>query len=346
MSPKPPFSALLLAWYDRHGRTNLPWRQNINAYRVWVSEIMLQQTQVSTVIPYFQRFMQTFPSVATLAAADQDNVLHHWTGLGYYARGRNLHKSAQLICSDHGGELPDDPHALEALPGIGRSTAGAICAIAFNRRAPILDGNVKRVLARYHRVEGWPGQSAVQKKLWQLADDTTPRQRSADYTQAIMDLGATVCTRRQPQCSICPLSNDCSAFRHGVTDQFPASRPRKKLPVRTRFLLVLSNRSGEILLYQRPPNGLWGGLWSFPECDTESRIEPTCSAMGLSPKQYRYGQQNRHTFSHYHLDYTPVYIAVDPQHQIADTPTIWVDAQNPGPLGLPRPIEKILSNMP
>nr|WP_228141581.1 A/G-specific adenine glycosylase [Marinobacter sp. X15-166B] len=218
----------LLNWYDQHGRKQLPWHQDRNAYRVWVSEIMLQQTQVATVIPYFEAFMARFPDVHALATAPEDDVLSHWSGLGYYARARNLHKSAQRVVRDHGGEFPADQQALEALPGIGRSTAAAILAQAFQIRAAILDGNVKRVLARYHAVPGWPGQSRVLNQLWVHAETHTPTARVRDYTQAIMDLGALVCTRTRPACTRCPLARDCEANRLQATTLFPGARPKKR----------------------------------------------------------------------------------------------------------------------
>ncbi len=340
------FAQLLLAWYDSNGRADLPWRNDITAYRVWVSEIMLQQTQVTTVIPYFKRFVAAFPNVRILANAPLDEVLHRWTGLGYYARGRNLHKAAGIICTKFAAELPADHANLQQLPGIGRSTAGAICAIAFNQPQPILDGNVKRVLSRYFRVAGWPGQSSVQKNLWQLAAATTPKQRCADYTQAIMDLGATLCTRSKPNCSACPLQSNCQAHASGTTAQYPASKPRKSLPVQTRLLLIVINEAGDVLLQQRPPTGLWGGLWSFPECPHDDDITATCQQLGLTADRYRRGEPRRHTFSHYHLDYTPVYIDARPQTRIADSGLTWINPAHPGQLGLPRPVQQLLCDFP
>lgn len=340
------FARQLLPWYDCNGRADLPWRQRITAYRVWVSEIMLQQTQVSTVIPYFERFMAAFPDVRALADAPLDEVLHRWTGLGYYARGRNLHKAADIICAEFNAELPADRATLEQLPGIGRSTAGAICAIAFNQPQPILDGNVKRVLSRYFCVAGWPGQSSVQKTLWRLAETTTPEQRCADYTQAIMDLGATLCTRSKPNCSACPLQLNCQAHARGAIAQYPASKPRKSLPIQTRLLLIVVNDAGDVLLQQRPPTGLWGGLWSFPECPKDGDIAATCEQLGLTVDNHRHGEQRRHTFSHYHLDYTPVYVDAKPQARIADNGLTWVNPARPGQLGLPRPVQQLLGNIP
>ena len=226
------FATRLLDWYDRHGRKHLPWQQDINAYRVWISEIMLQQTQVTTVIPYFEKFMARFPTVGDLADAELDEVLHHWTGLGYYARGRNLHKAAMQVMADHGGQMPSDPESLESLPGIGRSTAGAIAAIAANVRAPILDGNVKRVLARFHAVPGYPGESRVAKALWAACRCPHARERVADYTQAIMDLGATLCTRTKPECETCPVAQQCQALAAADVASYPGKKPKKEKPVR------------------------------------------------------------------------------------------------------------------
>lgn len=258
------FTRSVLRWYKKHGRHDLPWQKDINAYRVWVSEIMLQQTQVNTVIPYYERFMQTFPTVRDLAQADIDEVLHLWTGLGYYARARNLHKSARIIHTDHNNRFPDDLESIVALPGIGRSTAGAILSLALNQVAPILDGNVKRVLARYHRVEGWPGNKKTEQKLWQLAESVTPDKEFAAYTQAIMDLGATVCTRSNPLCDQCPVNNGCEARETGTQEQYPGKKPKKTLPVKQTIFTIIENDKGEVLLEKRLPQGIWGGLWSFP----------------------------------------------------------------------------------
>ena len=358
MGTKKSFADKLLDWYDVHGRTDLPWRENLTPYRIWVSEIMLQQTQVNTVLPYFRRFEDHFPDITALAKASLDEVLHLWTGLGYYARGRNLHKTANIIYTELGGKFPRDTNALQELPGIGRSTAGAICAIAYDQPTAILDGNVKRVLARYHAIEGWPGQSAVQKQLWQVAEESTPDKRCADYTQAIMDLGATLCTRSQPNCSACPVQANCQAYTAGTTDKYPASKAKKKLPIRTTYFLILLDSQGRILLQQRPPVGLWGGLWCFPESETKEAIHEVCQGLGVDPlrtdkgsdhpqvNSCRTGTTQRHTFSHYHLDYTPIYINALAMQGIADNDVLWVEADKPGKLGLPRPIQKLLKDMP
>ena len=348
MSSAPHVADRILAWYHSHGRKNLPWQQARTAYRVWVSEIMLQQTQVDTVVPYYQRFMQRFPDVQSLAAASQDDVLHYWSGLGYYARGRNLHAAAQIIVNEYGGELPTDIEQLNALPGIGRSTAGAILAQAHGLRHPILDGNVKRVLARYHGVEGWPGQTAVQQQLWAYAEQHTPQQHLADYTQGIMDLGATLCRRRQPQCGDCPLVDDCQAFHTLRTDQLPTPKPRKALPVKTVRMLVLIDAQQRVLLEKRPPSGIWGGLWSLPEVPLDTDVVAHCqSRWQLTAVHVADDAVFRHTFSHYRLDITPCRVAVkNPDQCVMEADAIvWYNSSQPEQLGLATPVRSILQNL-
>ncbi len=306
------FSTRVLAWYDEHGRHDLPWQQQRSPYRVWIAEIMLQQTQVATVIPYYQRFLKAFPDLESLASASTDAVLEHWSGLGYYSRARNLHEAARMIAAEHDGAVPEQFDALLALPGIGRSTAGAILAQALGQRHAILDGNVKRVLCRYHAVDGWPGQTAVQKQLWALAEQHTPRRRVDDYTQAVMDLGATLCTRSAPQCARCPLQSDCAARIANRVSNFPSPRPRRQMPVRTARLLILTDTgSGRILLEKRPPSGIWGGLWSLPEVELDAEVAQVCrQRWDLSMLGSEDFDAFRHTFSHYHLDITPCRVKV------------------------------------
>jgi A/G-specific adenine glycosylase len=305
------FAARLLRWHRRHGRHDLPWQHERNLYRVWIAEIMLQQTQVGTVIPYYQRFMSAFPDQKALSAAPLERVLECWSGLGYYSRARNLHRAAQLIATEHGGNFPRDYENVLSLPGIGRSTAGAILAQALGQRHAILDGNVKRVLARYHAVEGWSGNSSVLEQLWRYAEQHTPEHSLVDYTQAIMDLGATVCTRSRPACETCPLNPDCIAFNTDRVGQLPAPRPKKSLPVKSARLLVLTNEHGAILLEKRPPSGIWGGLWSLPETAPDEAVESVCRARwGLRVLGYEDGACFRHSFSHYHLDITPCRVRV------------------------------------
>jgi len=313
------FSDLVLAWHDKEGRRDLPWQREVTAYRVWVSEIMLQQTRVDTVREYFERFMARFPGIADLAGAEPDEVLHLWSGLGYYARARNLHKAVRIIHERHGGEFPTEFAAVCALPGIGRSTAGAIAALALGQRHAILDGNVKRVLARYHRMAGWSGDTAVVKRLWALAERYTPRRRVAEYTQGMMDLGALVCTRTRPSCSDCPLRDACRAYARGDQEAFPTKRPQKGLPVRgTRFMLVVRvenecTHTGphspirSVLLERRPATGIWGGLWGFPECAEGEDTRAWCTAkFGGAPLRIESLPSFRHTFTHFHLDIHPI----------------------------------------
>jgi A/G-specific adenine glycosylase len=340
-------ATMLLTWFDQHGRHDLPWQQPRDAYRVWVSEIMLQQTQVTTVIPYFTRFMQAFPNVNTLANAHLDEVLHHWTGLGYYARARNLHRAAQHIRDDHRSQFPRDFAALLALPGIGRSTAGAILAQAFGLRFPILDGNVKRVLTRLYTIEGWPGEKAVENRLWEIAETHTPTQRIADYTQAIMDLGATVCRRSKPLCSDCPLQPLCQAHSAQRVDAYPGKKTSKTLPVRRTCMLLLYDAAHAVLLEQRPPVGIWGGLWSFPECPVDSDpVQWSREHLHLQISETHTLPSLRHTFSHFHLDITPVLARAD-SAGIMDSPKhIWYNSSHSAVRGFPAPIKLLLERLP
>jgi A/G-specific adenine glycosylase len=340
------FSAAVLDWYECSGRRELPWQIEPTPYRVWVSEIMLQQTQVSTVIPYYQRFMARFPEVAALAAAEQDQVLHYWSGLGYYARARHLHAAAQQVVARYGGVFPDTLEAVMALPGVGRSTAGAILALACAQRHPILDGNVKRVLARFHAVDGWPGQAVVQKRLWEFAEAYTPQARVAHYTQAIMDLGATVCTRRRPDCRRCPVRPGCAAHRAGRQADFPAPRPARALPVRAVTLLLLGNQARELLLERRPAAGIWGGLWSFPELDADTDIDRWCEdRLGLVVEHAEGWPVVRHSFSHFHLDITPVLArvaAAPPGRVMDDGRRVWYNPWQADERGLAAPVGKLI----
>ena len=274
------FSTTVLDWFQHNGRKDLPWQQNPTPYRVWISEIMLQQTQVQTVIPYYQRFMARYPDVTSLAAAPIDQVLHLWTGLGYYARARNLHKAAQQVVESFGGEFPESLESLESLPGIGRSTAGAIAALAMQLKAPILDGNVKRVLTRYFAIAGYPESSTIKKQLWEIAETLLPQdpeKNIAPYTQAMMDLGATLCTRSNPACDRCPLAENCEALRTNAIASYPGKKPKKALPVREVNMFIVRNTAGEVLLEKRPDSGIWGGLYSLPEQESENADKFTAS---------------------------------------------------------------------
>ena len=352
MSAKDHIAAALLDWFDHHGRKDLPWQTDRTPYRVWVSEIMLQQTQVNTVIPFYERFMDEFPDIAALASAAGDAVLHLWTGLGYYARARNLHRCAKQVCNMYGGAFPTNLSELEALPGIGRSTAGAILSLAMEIRAPILDGNVKRVLARYHAVEGWPGQGAVVASLWRHAEHHTPLERVADYTQAIMDLGATCCTRSQPRCLHCPLEPGCAAKALGRQADFPGRKPRKKIPTRQRWLAVVTRAPGEVLLQKRPGSGIWGGLWAPPEFEEGiSAQEWIARALSLSPDACRIDPPFLHTFTHFKLEAYPVRMHCEKNRAIANDVECgaqdlqWFSLHPPPSVGLPAPIVRLLAEL-
>ncbi len=341
------FASKILAWYATFGRHDLPWRTQITPYRVWVSEIMLQQTQVVTVLPYYQRFLQQFPDVDSLAAAPLDAVLELWSGLGYYARARNLHRSAGVICELHGGQLPLEREALCALPGIGRSTAGAVLALAAGQREAILDGNVKRVLCRYHAVEGWPGTAPVLRQLWSLAEAHTPKQQVADYTQAIMDLGATLCTRHKPRCELCPLGVTCLARVEGRTQELPASRPRRKLPLRNKAFLFLRRKDGAIFLQRRPPTGIWGGLWSVPECSSASEAEDWClEQTGHIPAAVHHLEPVLHTFTHFKLEIAPILMELGSVSRVMEGKgALWYKHGQMHALGLPTPVARLLAKL-
>jgi A/G-specific adenine glycosylase len=338
------FQKAVLDWFKQSGRTDLPWQKSINPYRVWVSEIMLQQTQVATVIPYFQRFMKSYPSVQTLAVAPLDKVLHLWTGLGYYARARNLHKTAQIVCDTHNGQFPDNLKQLTDLPGIGRSTAGAIRSIAFRKPAPILDGNVKRVLARFAAVSGWPGTASVHRELWGIAERYSPQQRTAEYSQAMMDLGATLCTKGSPNCCECPIAEACLARSEGKQQHYPGKKPKTKLVVKNTVFLLLCNQQGDILLQRNPPSGLWGGLWVFPQIDHLDQIPNCIGAMGFDLLDQTSHGISRHTFSHFHLDYQPIVVKVkDISTGVADQDHLcWYNPKNPLSLGMPAPVKALI----
>ena len=339
-------SGLLLGWWAENGRHDLPWQRNPTGYRVWVAEIMLQQTQVATVERYYNRFMQSFPDITTLAAASQDNVLHHWSGLGYYSRARNMHKVAQTVVARHDGKFPDDLESLIELPGIGRSTAGAILALAFRQRQPILDGNAKRVLARVFAVEGWSGSTANMKCLWELAEKCTPERRVDNYTQAIMDMGATLCTRSRPLCTACPLAGCCAAYAQGLVAEIPAPKPKKTRPRRSTTLVMAINSAGELLLEKRPPSGIWGGLWSFPELDSSDVITDWCTqTFGVPPAIQRTWPDVSHSFSHFDLDMTPVEVAIETQTgQVMEGDRwLWYNTRSPAAVGLASPVAKIIN---
>ncbi len=338
-----PFAQRLLAWWDRHGRKDLPWQHPRTPYRVWVSEIMLQQTQVATVIPYFERWMARFPDLSTLADAPLDEVLAHWSGLGYYARARNLHRAARQCMSEHEGRLPDTAAALAELPGIGDSTANAIVSQSQDRPAAVLDGNVRRVLARHSREAEWPGSAAAQKRLWAEAEARLPHRRGADYTQAVMDLGALVCTRSRPACDACPVHADCQALAAGVVDHLPAPRPKIRVGARTVYLLVLRDDDGRVLLERRPPSGIWGGLWSLPESPSKQELG---AGLGLALIPGEELPARSHRLSHLQLSLRPVLARTERARQVKCTPEQgWFALDQRAGLGLPRPVAELLDEL-
>jgi A/G-specific adenine glycosylase len=338
-----PFAERLLGWWDRHGRKHLPWQQPRTPYRVWVSEIMLQQTQVATVIPYFERWMARFPDIESLAEAPLDDVLSHWSGLGYYARARNLHKTARLCRDDHGGELPLEAVALSALPGIGESTANAIVSQATDRPAAVLDGNVRRVLARHAAIEGWTGKAAVQKALWTEAVDRLPAARGADYTQAVMDLGALVCTRSGPACGDCPVGEDCAALQRGRVDELPTKKPATKVTDQALYLLVLKDGAGRVLLEKRPPAGIWGGLWCLPDAETPDSLE---QKTGLKLNASTALPPFEHRLSHRRLTLHPLKLNGCDSRQVKCAGACeWFSPAQWPELGLPRPVARLLGQL-
>jgi A/G-specific adenine glycosylase len=340
---KSKFQQAVLAWYQSCGRKNLPWQREVSPYRVWLSEVMLQQTQVETVIPFFERFIARFPNVQALAKAHLDEVLHLWTGLGYYARARNLHACAVQVVKL--GEFPADLDGLMALPGIGRSTAGAIRSLAFNLPAAILDGNVKRVLARVGAIEGWPGRPAVASELWNLAEHLKPEQNCREYTQVMMDLGATLCKKSQPDCPRCPLKSQCNAYKTQTQSLYPGKKPAKAVPCKQTFMLLARSKDGLILLHKRPATGIWGGLWSLPEfADEASLIEATLiHPMIKSSRTVKPLPSLSHRFSHYELLIQPRLVGVTPASAVHDSGSwLWYDPRQPQAVGLAAPVKLLL----
>ena len=338
------FSSRLIAWQSQHGRHDLPW-QNADAYHVWLSEIMLQQTQVAIVIPYYRRFTASFPTIAKLAAATEEQVLAHWSGLGYYARGRNLHRAAQLIVAKYQGEFPRNfDHILE-LPGIGRSTAAAICALAWHERRAILDGNVKRVLARYCGISGPPSEKAVEARLWQQAEALLPQHDIAAYIQAQMDLGATLCTRGKPKCDECPVRSDCVALQSGRVGELPTPRQRKAVPERhSTFLLLMHGR--DILLEKRPGSGIWGGLWCPPQFDDEGAAKDWFVQNGMNASDGERLATFTHTFTHFKLHVTPLKIQLARKPLRAAQPgSMWLDVEEALRAAIPTPVRALLNKL-
>jgi A/G-specific adenine glycosylase len=337
------FSSRLIAWQKIHGRHDLPWQNTRDPYAIWVSEIMLQQTQVAAVIAYYQRFMQRFPDIARLAQAAQEEVLQYWSGLGYYSRARNLHAAAQAIMSNHNGAFPHNFDDVQALPGIGRSTAAAIVAFAHHQPQPILDGNVKRVFARHFLVEGWPGLPKIEKQLWLLAEQLLPQADMSAYTQGLMDLGATLCTRTKPKCMLCPLRETCQAYISGRWHELPAPKPRKAMPEKHVTMLLLLH-GNEILLEKRPPTGIWGGLWSLPEVDIAVSTQAwTEQRYGLVAETLPPLPLLTHGFTHFRLHITPQPMQVSAIRPAAqEAGLVWLPLGDAIGAALPTPVRKLL----
>ena len=339
------FAQRLIAWQRRHGRHDLPWQSGSDAYAVWVSEIMLQQTQVDTVIPYYRRFLERFPDLAALAGARLDDVLALWSGLGYYARARNLHAAARRVLEKHGGVFPRRYEDIRDLPGVGRSTAAAIAALAYGQRHAILDGNVRRVLCRLFGVEGWPGEKAVEERLWRLAQSLLPEHDIGAYTQGLMDLGATVCTRNRPRCDACPFAAECVAARQGRQSELPSPRPRKALPERATAMLILRH-GGEVLLERRPPTGIWGGLWSLPECGADEDPDRAAERLGCRSCAARPLPTLQHVFTHFRLAIRPWLISVDRRTVVAESGgRLWLMPEEAIRAAVPTPVRRLLAEL-
>jgi len=338
------FSQQVVDWYEIHGRKTLPWQLGKTPYKVWVSEVMLQQTQVATVIPYFERFMSSFPTVIDLANAPEDEVLHHWTGLGYYARARNLHKAAKKVRDEYAGKFPETLETVMDLPGVGRSTAGAILSLSLGQPHPILDGNVKRVLARFFLVSGWYGVKAVENELWSLSDSVTPKNNVTQFNQAMMDLGASHCSRTKPNCLACPLQEKCLAHLEGKTKEFPNSKPKKEKPKKQAYHLIIKS-TDKLLMEKRPNSGIWGGLFSFFEFETLEAMNVFIAQQGLDG-QLSYLEPFVHVFSHFELTITPSVLALSRIPDVVhDNAIIWFDITQPPSVGLSTPTKKMVKEI-
>lgn len=340
------FANRLIAWQKKYGRHDLPWQNTTDPYAIWVSEIMLQQTQVSAVIGYYQRFMARFPTIKALANATQDEVLQHWSGLGYYSRARNLHHAAQTIMDEHGGQFPQHFETIQMLSGIGRSTAAAIASFAFNQVQTILDGNVKRVLARHFAVSGWPGNQKIEKQLWSLAESLLPEKDMVAYTQGLMDLGATLCSRSKPQCSACPLNSSCEAYKQNIVAKLPTPKPKKPIPEKQTTMLIFM-QGGEVLLEKRPATGIWGGLWSFPETESvEHLLTHSHNTFGFDVQLEKPLPTLSHTFTHFKLHIHPQPIQVLKQPVKArESGLLWLNIEDAIGAAIPTPVRKILLSL-
>ncbi len=344
------FPKIMVEWQQQHGRKDLPWQLDKSPYNTWLSEIMLQQTQVKTVIPYYQRFVVQYPNVNALAKASVDEVLHLWTGLGYYSRARNLHKCAQIVSQQYKGKFPQTLEQLEALPGIGRSTAGAILSLSMGISAPILDGNVKRVLCRFHAIENWSGEKTTQIQLWQLAQhaiDALPADQAGTFNQAMMDLGSGICKRSKPLCQLCPLAPACVACQNNSQKLYPKSKPKKELPEKEVFMLLLQKPDGSIFLEQRPPHGIWGGLWSLPEFSSARALKNYCKNLKGTSKPENLASL-KHTFSHFKLHIHPLHchIRQEPAN-ISERQSLWYALHNKKQqaVGLASPVKKLIEQV-
>jgi A/G-specific adenine glycosylase len=340
------FADRLITWQKVHGRHDLPWQNTTEPYAIWVSEIMLQQTQVTAVVGYYSKFMQRFPTIVTLANATQEEVLQYWSGLGYYSRARNLHNAAVTIMNVHGGQFPQDFDTIQTLSGIGRSTAAAIASFAFNQVQTILDGNVKRVLARHFLVEGWPSAPKIEKELWVLAETLLPEQQMVAYTQGLMDLGATLCTRTKPKCSDCPVNQTCAAYMQQRMHELPTPKPRKAIPEKHTTMLILLN-GDEVMLEKRPPTGIWGGLWSFPEAETNDNIEAIAhSRFGISAQAGKPLRILSHAFTHFKLHIQPQPLQVlKLRAKICEPGQVWLSIGDAIGAAIPTPVRKILQSL-
>jgi len=340
------FSSRLITWQKQYGRHDLPWQNTADPYAIWVSEIMLQQTQVSAVIGYYSKFMQRFPDIAALADATQDEVLQHWSGLGYYSRARNLHNAAQTIMDEHDGRFPQDFAAIQTLSGIGRSTAAAIASFAFNQVQTILDGNVKRVLTRHFAIEGWPGTPKIENELWALADTLLPQADMVAYTQGLMDLGATLCTRSKPQCQLCPLHETCRAHQEHRVHQLPTPKPRKATPEKHTTMIILQ-QGDSVMLEKRPPTGIWGGLWSFPEAgDNDDYATVAQHRFGVIASLKQPLPALSHAFTHFKLHIKPQPLEVTAHNsKVSEAGHVWLSIEDAIGAAIPTPVRKILQSL-
>lgn len=340
------FADKVITWQKQHGRHNLPWQIDRSPYRVWVSEVMLQQTQVATVIPYYQRFMKAFATIEQLAAADEERVLALWSGLGYYARARNLHAAAKHICQEWQGVFPTSIDDCVTLPGVGRSTAGAILSLSHNIAAPILDGNVIRVLTRHFGIRAAINRSATQRELWQLADSLLPKKNHATYTQGLMDLGADICSRTQAACDRCPLQSSCIAHQTACVDELPfKAKTKKRMPTRYTHMAIIQNKEGAIWLQKRPRTGIWGGLWCFPEYDDCDSLTTDLTTRRAVTQHIQRLEPLSHQFSHFKLIIQPVLIQLETTLQVGETNAAWYHADALSGIGLPRPVSQLLTQV-